>query len=66
MMATLDLGNVMGPQGPQGPQGKTGPQGPQGPQGEPGPPVDTSTLISNSEKGADNGVATLEIGRAHV
>lgn len=60
MMATLDLGNVMGPQGPQGPQGETGPQGPQGPQGEPGPPVDTSTLISNSEKGADNGVATLD------
>lgn len=68
-MATLDLGNVMGPEGPQGiqgetgpqgPQGETGPQGPQGPQGEPGPPVDTSTLISNSEKGSANGVATLD------
>lgn len=59
-MATLDLGNVMGPQGPQGPQGETGPQGPQGPQGEQGPPADTSTLILKTEKGAANGVATLD------
>ena len=59
-MATLDLGNVMGPQGPQGEQGEVGPQGPQGPQGEQGPPVDTSTLIAKSEKGAANGVATLD------
>lgn len=44
-MATLDLGNVMGPQGPQGEQGEVGPQGPQGPQGEQGPPVDTSALM---------------------
>ena len=47
-MATLDLGNVMGPQGPQGEQGEVGPQGPQGPQGEQGPPVDTSTLMPKS------------------
>lgn len=47
-MATLDLGNVMGPQGPQGEQG------------EPGPPVDTSTLIQQSEKGAADGVASLD------
>lgn len=59
-MAALDLGNVMGPQGPQGEQGEIGPQGPQGPQGEPGPPVDTSTLIQQSEKGAANGVASLD------
>ncbi len=59
-MATLDLGNVMGPQGPQGIQGEIGPQGPQGPQGEPGPPGDTSELIPKSEKGTANGVATLD------
>ncbi len=61
-----------GPQGPQGepgaqgPQGETGPQGPQGepgpqgPQGETGPAADTSLLIAKSEKGAANGVATLD------
>ncbi len=73
-MATLDLGNVMGPQGPQrlqgeiGPQGPqgiqgetgpVGPQGPQGPQGEAGSPADVSMLIPKSEKGSANGVATL-------
>ena len=59
-MATLDLGNVMGPQGPQGEQGAAGPQGPQGPQGEQGPPADTSVLIQKSEKGTANGVASLD------
>ena len=73
-MATLDLGNVMGPQGPQGLQGEigpqgpqgiqgetgpVGPQGPQGPQGEAGSPADVSMLIPKSEKGSANGVATL-------
>lgn len=70
-MATLDLGNVMGPQGiqgaigpqePQGIQGKTGPVGsqdPQGPQGEAGSPADVSMLTPKSEKGSANGVATL-------
>lgn len=32
----------------------------QGPEGPTGPPVDTSTLISQAEKGAANGVATLD------
>ena len=70
-MATLDLGNVMGPQGPQGLQdeirpqgiqgetGPVGPQGPQGPQGEAGSPADFTMLIPKSEKGSANGVATL-------
>lgn len=70
-MATLDLGNVMGPQGPQGLQdeirpqgiqgetGPVGPQGPQGPQGEAGSPADVTMLIPKSEKGSANGVATL-------
>lgn len=34
----------------------------QGPEGPTGPPVDTSTLISQAEKGAANGVATLDSG----
>ena len=34
----------------------------QGPEGPTGPPVDTSTLISRAEKGAANGVATLDSG----
>lgn len=52
-----------GPQGepgPQGPQGETGPQGPQGETGPQGPAADTSLLITKSEKGAANGVATLD------
>lgn len=44
-MATLDLGNVMGPQGPQGEQGEVGPQGPQGPQGEQGPPGEVAQTV---------------------
>ena len=54
-----------GEQGPEGPQGlkgdpgEQGPEGPQGPKGEQGPPADTSTLVLQSEKGAANGVATL-------
>lgn len=32
----------------------------QGPEGPTGPPVDTSTLISQAEKGVANGVATLD------
>lgn len=43
-MATLDLGNVMGPQGPQR---------------EAGSPTDVTMLIPKSEKGSANGVATL-------
>ena len=35
-------------------------QGPKGEQGEQGPPVDTSTLIAQSEKGQPNGIATLD------
>lgn len=31
-MATIDLGNVVGPTGPTGPKGDTGPQGPTGPE----------------------------------
>jgi hypothetical protein len=41
--ATIDCGNVIGPQGLQGPQGATGPQGPQGVPGAPG----TSLTITN-------------------
>lgn len=53
-MATLDLGQVMGPQGPQGergPAGPTGPQGAQGLTGAQGPKGDTGATGAQGPQG---------------